>query len=117
MAKTKRVFERKIYTDLDEYQRDWLAAFAQAGHKPALHEDAGRVDSFAYTSGSYHNGPCCTECGEGWCWHCTAPWEIAECKCGGKAHKEKVEREAEDHILAQADAIRERRRKARDHRT
>jgi hypothetical protein len=103
----RRALEKKTYTDFKEYERDWLTAFRQAGHKPE--KQAGRIDWFAH-SGGYHNGPRCTECGEGYCMHCRAPWVVAVEKCGGKAHKRRVEREAEDRTLAEAAEIRKRRR-------
>lgn len=107
MSKPK-VLEKKTYTDLAEYQRDWMLGFRRAGHKPEKRD--GSVNIFAYTSGDYHNGPRCTSCGEGWCWHCTAPWDIEQRKCGGGSHKRKVERDRENVVLAEAAAIRKRRR-------
>lgn len=106
----RRTFPEKTYTDLKEYQRDWLTAFRQAGHRPV--KEDGHVDIFAYTSGDHHNGPRCTECGEGRCWHCTPPWQIAEQKCGGKAHRRAQEKKREDAVLAEAAEIRRKRRSA-----
>lgn len=106
----RRTFEQKTYTSIKEYQSDWLKAFRQAGHRPVMF---GRhVDSFAYNPHDPHNGPRCTICDEGWCWHCTPPWGIVNQKCGGKAHKAKVEKNLEDSVLAQAAQIRKRRRAA-----
>jgi len=98
----------KTWTSLEEYQRDWIAAFKRAGHSPVL--AGGRVDHFAYNPNDPHNGPRCKKCGEGWCWHCTSPAEVVKEKCGGIAHKRKVEREADDAILKQAAEIRAKRR-------
>lgn len=106
----RRTFPEKMYTSIEEYNRDWLTAFRQAGHIPVT--VGGRVDAFAYNPHDPHNGPRCTRCGEGWCWHCTAPWKIVEQKCGGSAHRARVQREAEDSVLAEATEIRQRRKKA-----
>jgi hypothetical protein len=109
----RRTFEKKTYTSMAEYQRDWLTAFRQAGHSAEKDED-GRVDKFAYNPHDPHNGPRCIKCGEGWCWHCTGPWDIAEQKCGGAEYKRRVKREAEDRVLAEAAAIRKRRRESEE---
>lgn len=106
----RRTFEKKTYTSMEEYQRDWLVAFKQAGHKPEKQD--GRVNWFAH-AGGHHNGPRCTECGEGYCMHCRGPWDVATDKCAGKEHRLAVERAAEDRVLAEAAEIR-RRRKARE---
>lgn len=94
---------------MKEWQRDWLLAFRAAGHIPIKVD--GRVDYFAYNPADPHNGPACVKCGEGWCWHCSHPADVIDRKCGGRAHKIKVKREAEDRVIAEANEILSRRRK------
>lgn len=53
----RRTFTEKTYATRDEYQRDWLTAFRQAGHIPVKTD--GRIDIFAYNPFDPHNGPRC----------------------------------------------------------
>lgn len=103
-----RTFSEKRYDDIEEYEADWLAAFRQAGHEPSMID--GVVDQLVRNTGN-HNGPGCRLSGESWCWHCTPPWKIVKEKCPGPSHAVASRRRQEDAILAEADAIRERRAK------
>lgn len=51
-------------------------------------DSSGRIDHFAYDCG-FHNGPCCTRCGNSFCEHCypegwnepcvVEKWECPKC--------------------------------------
>jgi hypothetical protein len=56
----------------------WIEAMKAKGHEPKLDSDG--LAYFAYVSGDHHNGPACSTCGEGWCWHCYSPEVIEPCK-------------------------------------
>lgn len=45
----------------------WYDALVEKGHTPLLNGD---LDIFFYVGGEYHNGPGCSTCGFGCCWHC-----------------------------------------------
>lgn len=46
----------------------WYDAMVTAGHTPVMAD--GNLDFFAASVDGHHNGPACSACGWGTCWHC-----------------------------------------------
>lgn len=55
----------------------WYDALVERGHTPAILNE--ELDIFFYGGGYYHNGPGCSVCGWGCCWHCDRVGVIPEC--------------------------------------
>lgn len=68
--------------DIDERSANWRRAMIERGHTLATKD--GRLDYFAYEDGN-HNGPACTTCGWGTCWHCNGgnTDDIPQCRHTG----------------------------------
>lgn len=70
--------EQKFYRrdETQPYNRQ-QQEYLESGHVWEVNE-TGDIDVFAYEGGDIHNGPRCTVCDYGRCWHCTKT--VPKCK-------------------------------------
>lgn len=60
----------------EKVREKWLKVMLERGHKPIM-DSCGTLDTFAYTPGTYHNGPGCERCHWACCMHCDPDPNIA----------------------------------------
>jgi hypothetical protein len=61
----------------NDERETWLNAMKAKGHSPVMDSDG--LDVLATEYGDHHNGPACSVCGWGCCWHCETIDDIPEC--------------------------------------
>ena len=66
------------------------------------------IDSFAFESGEFHNGPRCVRCGAGFCHHCHPERYDEECSPAAKKREASSDKKLNPSMVALNQMLRSR---------